>query len=50
MDDVAIRKVLVKLVASGESAREEFLVSDENIDGRNICKYANNGGAYRLRR
>ena len=25
--------------------KEEPLVSDKNIDGRNICKYENNSGA-----
>ena len=35
----------MKLVEYGERTREEFLVSDVNIDGRNICKYGNNSGA-----
>ena len=45
MDDVAIRKVLEKLVGYGERAREKFLVSDVKIDDRNICKCGNNSGA-----
>ena len=35
----------VKLVGYSERIREEVLVSDVNIDGRNICKYGNNSGA-----
>ena len=42
MDDMAIRKVSVKLVGYGERAKEEFLV---NIHSRNIWKYRNNSGA-----
>ena len=49
MDDVAIRNILVELVGFGERARGKFFMHDVNIDGRNICNYENNGGAYRLR-
>ena len=42
MDNVEIRKVLVKRV--GERTREEVLVSDVNIDGRNLLKYGNKRG------
>ncbi len=44
MDDVEIRKVLVKRVGCGERTREEVLVSDVNIDGRNLLKYGNKRG------
>ena len=45
MDDVAIRNLLMKLVGYGERAKDEFLVSNVNIEGRNICKYGKYSGA-----
>ena len=46
MNDVAIRKVLLKLVGFGEREWEEFLGSNVNRGQ----KYENNGGAYGLRK